>query len=446
MSTQTLSTAVTELMNRAKDDLRTLVSLPSIHLDSSKAQANRASADWVAAAFAELGFSSEVIVTCDGSPAIVGHRPGPEGSPTIALYSHHDVQPPGPDAEWNTPPFELTDHDGRWYGRGAADCKGNIVAHLTALRAVLDDVSCNVRIIIEGSEEAGGEGLDDLVARRPELFAADLILIGDTGNVAVGIPTLTTSLRGVVNVKMTVRALESGVHAGGAGGPTPDAMAALIAGIASLRNEHGDTVIEGVPNDQKWAGVTYSDEQFRKDIGALDGTEILGSGDPADMAWARPVVTVIGMDVPNTEDCAAAIIPQASAMLNLRVPPGLDTEATYHALVAHLREHTPWGVQMEFEPDAFGGGFRAETDGPGYTALTEAMVSAYDGVPVFHAGQGGSIPLTSALAAAHPDAEIALLGVEEPLTHIHAPNESVDPEELRRTALAEAILLTTFGK
>ncbi|MGO3325815.1 dipeptidase [Gordonia sp. (in: high G+C Gram-positive bacteria)] len=444
-SADALSSSVSDLMDRAHGDLATLVSFASVHLDSSKADASAASAAWVRDAFAELGFDVEVIVTSDGSSAIVGHRAGPEGSPTVALYSHHDVQPAGEDALWSSPPFELTERDGRWYGRGSADCKGNVVSHLTALRAVANDLSCHVRIIIEGSEEAGGEGLDDLVKQRPELFAADLILIGDAGNVAAGLPTLTTSLRGVVNVKVTVLALETAVHSGAAGGPTPDAMAALVAGLASLRNERGDTVIEGVENTQEWGGVTYSDEQFRTDVGALDGTEILGSGSPADMAWARPAVTVIGMDAPNTADCAAAIIPQASAMLNLRIPPGTEPQPTYDALVAHLRKHIPWGVRVEFEPDAFGRPFRAATDGPGYTALTDAMKSAYGVDGVFYAGQGGSIPLCTVLAEAHPDAEIALLGVEEPRCHIHAPNESVDPEEIRRTALTEAIVLASLG-
>lgn len=442
---ETLADRVDDLMGRARDDLATLVAHPSIHVDHTPVEASNASAAWVAAAFAELGFQTEVIVTSDGSPAVVGHRAGPEGSPTVALYSHHDVQPAGDESLWETPPFELVERDGRWYGRGSADCKGNLVAHLTALRAVGDQLACNVRLIIEGSEEAGGEGLDTLVRTRPELFDADLIVIGDTGNLAVGIPTLTTSLRGVTNVKVTVSALKNGVHSGGAGGPAPDAMAALIAGLASLRNERGDTTIDGLEADQKWSGFEFTDEQFRETVGALPGTEVLGSGTPADMAWSRPAVTVIGIDVPSTAECAAAIMPTASAMLNLRVPPGTDTREAYNLMVAHLRKHIPWGVDVHFEPDTFGGAFSADVTGPAYVQLIDAMTTAYDGVPVQFAGQGGSIPLSTVLAETFPDAEIALLGVEEPLCAIHAPNESVDPGELRRTALTEAILLSTFG-
>lgn len=444
LTPETLSTRIDDLMTQARADLAELVSFPSIHDDASRADASRAGADWVARAFTAVGFDAEVIVTTDGSPAIVGHRAGPAGSKTVALYSHHDVQPAGDESLWETPPFELVDRGNRWYGRGSADCKGNLVAHLTALRAVGDELACNVRIIIEGSEEAGGEGLDHLVRTRPELFDADLILIGDTGNLAVGIPTLTTSLRGVVNVKVSVSALTNGIHSGGAGGPAPDAMAALIAGLASLRNDKGDTTIDGLRADQKWTGFDFTTDQFRETVGAIDGTEILGSGTPADMAWARPAVTVIGLDAPSTAECAAAIMPTAAAILNLRVPPGTDPRAAYDLLEAHLRKHIPWGVKVEFEPDAFGGPFAADTSGPGYKQLIAAMSTAYYDLPVQFAGQGGSIPLCTVLAEAIPRAEIALLGVEEPLSSIHAPNESVDPEELRRTALTEAILLSSF--
>ncbi|EGD56372.1 hypothetical protein SCNU_02427 [Gordonia neofelifaecis NRRL B-59395] len=446
VTSDTLAARIDDLMDRARADLAELVAHPSIHIDRTRAAAGRASADWIARAFVDLGFDAEVIVTSDGSPAVIGHRAGPEGSPTVALYSHHDVQPAGDESLWTSPPFELVERDGRWYGRGSADCKGNVIAHLTALRAVGDDLACSVRLIIEGSEEAGGEGLDELVRTRPELFDADLILIGDTGNLAVGVPTLTTSLRGVVNVKVTVSTLTNGVHAGGAGGPAPDAMAALIAGLSSLRNARGDTTIDGLSADQRWDGFAFTPEQFQETVGALPGTEVLGSGSPAELAWARPAVTVIGVDAPDTEECAAAIMPTAAAMLNLRVPPGTDPREAYDLLVAHLRRHIPWGAAVEFEPDAFGGPFAADPGGPGYRQLIDAMSTAYDGLPVQFAGQGGSIPLCAVLAEAVPRAEIALLGVEEPICAIHAPNESVDPGELRRTALTEAILLSSFRR
>ncbi len=444
MNQKTLADRVDALMGLARTDLAEAVAFASVHDDPDRAAANAASARWVDEKFRALGFECEVIETSDGSQAVVGYRPGPEGARTVALYSHHDVQPAGDESLWDTPPFELTERNRRWFGRGAADCKGNLVAHLTALRAVGDGASCHVRIIIEGSEEAGGEGLDHLVRERPELFDADLILIGDTGNIESGTPTLTTSLRGVVNVRVDVRALSTAVHSGQFGGAAPDAMAALIALLATLRNDDGDTVIDGLPGDQKWAGAPYPPDRFRTDAGVLPGVDLLGSGAPADMVWARPAVTVIGIDAPSVDDCAAAVIPSASALLNLRVPPGLDPTHAYDALAAHLAAHVPWQCELTVTADAMGAPFAARTDGPGYAALTAAMSEAYDGAEVVHSGQGGSIPLCTVLAETVPGAEIALLGVEEPQCRIHAPNESVDPGELRRTALAEAILLSRY--
>lgn len=438
-------------MARVRADLAELVSYPSVHLDPDRRDSCLASADWVAKAFAAEGIPTEVHETVDGSFAVTGYRPGPAGAPTVLLYSHHDVQPAGPVEQWGSDPFVLTERDGiphrpeagsiRWYGRGSADCKGNVVAHLAALRAVdLDAVPFGLRIVIEGSEEACGEGLDHLVRTRPELFEADVILIGDTGNVAAGVPTLTTSLRGVANLKVSVETLGAEVHSGQFGGAAADALAALIAGLASLRGPAGESTIDGLAADQTWSGAEYAVDQFRADSTTRDGVDVLGV--PADRVWAQPAVTVIGIDAPPTAQAANAIVPRASAMLNLRVPPGQDADEAQRLLAAHLRTHIPWHAQVTVEPGAVGKPFSANTSGPGYRALTAALEAAY-GRPVVHSGQGGSIPLCTVLQETFPAAEIALLGVEEPLCRIHAVDESVDPEEIRRMALAEALFLTT---
>ncbi|CAM3894147.1 M20/M25/M40 family metallo-hydrolase [Tsukamurella strandjordii] len=442
------------LMDQARADLAALVAQPSVHASPEFGEApNRAAAQWVADAFTEAGIANiEQVVTSDGSIAVVGHTPAPAGAKTVLLYSHFDVQPPGPREQWESDPFTLTPRPGpdgaeRWYGRGAADCKGNLVAHLTALRAVRDatgGLPIGVRLIIEGSEEGGGEGLDDLVAQRPDLAQADLILIADTGNVAVGRPTLTTSLRGVASVRVELTTGRSDLHSGQFGGAAPDALAAMIALLATLRDAQGNTTVDGLDASARWAGEPYDEAAFRSDAALLDGTAILGSGAIGDQIWARPAVTVIGLDAPATATAAAAIQPRAAALLNLRVPPGTDPRAAGELLVAHLKAHAPWGAHVEAEVESTGEPFAADTTGPGYDALRAALTAAYDGAEVVTSGQGGSIPLCTQLRKAAPSAEIALLGVEEPLCRIHAPNESVDPRELERTALAEAILLTTL--
>lgn len=455
MTERSMRDIVAGLMERARSDLAELVAHPSVH-DSPEfgAEPNAASAQWVADALTEAGIAGvEQITTSDGSIAVVGHSPAPSGAPTVLLYSHHDVQPPGPREAWTSDPFVLTSRPGpdgaeRWYGRGAADCKGNLVAHLTALRAVRDEdgsFPVGVRIIIEGSEEGGGAGLEDLVAERPELAQADLIVIGDTGNVAVGRPTLTTSLRGVAAVRVEVSTGASDLHSGAFGGAAPDALAALIALLATLRNDVGDTTIDGLDASARWSGEPYDRDLFATDAAIAEGASILGSGAIADQLWARPALTVIGLDAPATATAAAAIQPRAAALLNLRVPPGTDPRAAGELLLEHLRRHIPWGARVDAHIESVGEPFAAETTGPAYTALREALSEAYEGAEVAFSGQGGSIPLCTQLRSAAPQAEIALLGVEEPQCRIHAPNESVDPEELRRTALAEALLLNRFG-
>ncbi|SIR93605.1 dipeptidase [Williamsia sterculiae] len=444
--TQTLRDRVRTLMTQAQDDLGTMVAFRTVFGVPELADDCRRSADWVATAFTDAGVPSEVLDTADGSFAVFGRREAPAGDspvPTVLLYSHHDVQPAGPDADWHSPAFELTERDGRWYGRGAADCKGNVVAHLTALRALGDDIPCTVKVVVEGSEEAGGEGLEHLVRDRPELFAADVIVIADAGNVEVGTPTLTTNLRGVANLDVTVETLGTEVHSGQFGGAAPDALAALVAGLASLRDEQGNTTIDGLRTDQVWTGAPYSSDRFRGDAGVLDGVDLLGSGTPADMTWARPSVTVIGLDAPPTDDCAAAIRPRASAVLNLRVPAGVDAEEARDLLADHLRAHIPWRARVTFGTEMTGQPFAARLDGPFYQVLSSALARAYDAA-VVHSGQGGSIPLAGVLMDIAPAAEIALLGVEEPSCRIHAPDESVDPGEIERTALAEAIFIDSL--
>ena len=439
---------VTGLMGRAHSELAELVAIRSVAdpRQFPPEECARA-AEWVRDRFAELGFVDlELAETADGSRAVIGARPAADpDAPTVLLYAHYDVQPPLDDQAWRTPPFELTEAGGRWYGRGAADCKGNILMHLTALRALGAEAPVNLKLVVEGSEEQGTGGLEDYVPRHADQLRADAILVCDTGNAAVGIPAATVSLRGLANVVVTVEALASEVHSGMYGGPAPDALAALIAMLATLRDAAGNTTIPGLDNTQRWTGVDYPEEMFRADATALDGVSLLGDGSVADLLWARPAVTVLGIDCPPVVGSAAAIQPRAAARLNLRVPPGMDAGRAQDALVAHLEAAAPWGVRVSVEREAAGEPFLAEQGGPAYTAMAAALGEAY-GRPMTTLGQGGSIPLCNVLADTYPGAEIILIGVEEPRALIHAPNESVDPTEIASMAIAEALFLRSYAK
>jgi cysteinylglycine-S-conjugate dipeptidase len=440
-----LRPAVSEQLPRIRSELAEIVSIPSV-ADARQyppEECERA-ATWVRDRFAEVGFTDlDLPETPDGSRAVYGQRLVDKGAPTVLLYAHYDVQPPLDEAAWRTPPFELTEVDGRWYGRGTADCKGNILMHLTALRALGDDVPVNLKLIVEGSEEQGTGGLEQFVPSHADQLRADAILVCDTGNAAVGVPTVTTSLRGIANVVVTVEALATEVHSGMFGGAAPDALAALVRMLASLRDERGNTTISGLDAGQTWHGVDYPAAQFRADANVLDGVRLLGSGTVADMVWARPALTILGIDCPPVVGSAAAIQPRVRARLNLRVPPGTRPESALDALSAQLTTAAPWGVRVTVERESSGAAFHVSTDGPAYEALAEAFHEAY-GKEMATAGQGGSIPLCNVFADVYPDAEIILMGVEEPKCLIHAPNESVDPTEIVNMALSEALFLRKY--
>jgi acetylornithine deacetylase/succinyl-diaminopimelate desuccinylase-like protein len=441
-----LRARIDEQMQRVREELAELVAIRSVAdpRQFPPEECDRA-ARWVLDKFAEVGFAdAHLETTSDGSKAVVGSRPCPDpDAPTVLLYTHYDVQPPLDEAAWRTPPFELTEVDGRWFGRGAADCKGNIVTHLAALRA-LGDVPVNLRLVVEGSEEQGTGGLEGFVPEHADLLRADAILVCDTGNAAVGRPAATVSLRGMVNVVVAVEALASELHSGMFGGPAPDALAALISMLASVRDAKGNTTITGLDGGGAWSGEEYPPDQFRTDATVLDGVALLGDGTVSDMLWARPALTVLGIDCPPVVGSASAIVPRAAARLNLRIPPGTSPDDARVALVEHLTAAAPWDVRVQVTVEAAGAPFRAAVDGPAFEAMADAMEEAF-GVPMTTLGQGGSIPLCNVFAETYPDAEIILIGVEEPLALIHSPNESVDPHEIARMALSVALFLQKFS-
>ncbi|MFC7277656.1 dipeptidase [Paractinoplanes rhizophilus] len=437
---------IKSLMPRAKDDLAAMVAFKSVH-DAAQFPAAECDGmvDWLLGTFREVGFADVAAYeTPDGSKAVCGEIKGPEGASTVLLYFHHDVQPPLDDAAWNTPVWELTEVDGRWYGRGAADCKGNIVTHLTALRALGDHLPVTVKIVGEGSEEQGTGGLEAFVPANADLLRADAILVCDAGNFAVGVPAVTSTLRGLANVVVSVDTMAGPMHSGMFGGAAPDALAALVHMLATLRDEQGNTTINGLDTTQTWPGADYPPDQFREDAGVLNGVRLLGDARVADMVWARPAVTVLGIDCPPVVGSSAAIQPHARARINLRVPPGMNAKQAQEALIRHLEQAAPWGAKVSVEREADGEPFSGSTSGPAFDTLTKAMQDAY-GRQALIEGQGGSIPLCNVFQETFPEAEIMLIGVEEPRCLIHAPNESVDPSEIERMALVESLFLKNYA-
>jgi acetylornithine deacetylase/succinyl-diaminopimelate desuccinylase-like protein len=448
MTSAPLAETVASLVPRAKRELTELVAFPSVADERvyPRAECEKA-ARWIVRLLQEEGFQDvELLETPDGTESVYGCLPGPEGAPTVLLYAHYDVQPPLDESAWLSPPFELTDRDGRWYGRGAADCKGGLLMHVTALRALREHggVPVTVKVVVEGSEEQGTGGLERYAEEHPELLTADTIVVGDAGNLRLGLPTVTSSLRGMVLMEVRVATLAGNLHSGQFGGAAPDALAALIAMLASLRDGAGATTVDGLDADGTWPGIQYDEADFRRDAQVLDGVEPLGTGTLADRLWARPAVTVLGIDAPAVVGATPSVQARAGALVSLRIPPGFDTATSADALEAHLRKAAPWGVKVEVERRGSGAPFAADTTSPAYEAMGEALREAY-GQEMAVAGQGGSIPLCNTLATLYPEAEILLIGLSEPDAHIHAVNESVSPEEFERLSLAEALFLQRYA-
>ncbi|WP_108934164.1 dipeptidase [Streptomyces ardesiacus] len=449
MSSNPVAETVASLMPRAKEELAALVAFKSVaDFDQFPRSESEGAAEWIATALRTEGFQDVALLdTPDGTQSVYGYLPGPEGAKTVLLYAHYDVQPPLDETGWVTPPFELTERDGRWYGRGAADCKGGVLMHLLALRALKANggVPVHVKVIAEGSEEQGTGGLERYAEAHPELLAADTIVIGDAGNFRVGLPTVTSTLRGMTLLRVKVDTLEGNLHSGQFGGAAPDALAALIRVLDSLRAEDGSTTVDGLATDSTWEGLAYDEEQFRRDARVLDGVELIGSGSVADRIWARPAVTVLGIDCPPVVGATPSVQAGARALVSLRVPPGVDAAEATKLLRAHLETRTPWGARVSVEQIGQGQPFRADTTSPAYQAMADAMAVAYPGEEMQYAGQGGSIPLCNTLAALYPQAEILLIGLSEPEAQIHAVNESVSPEELERLSVAEAHFLLNYA-
>ena len=433
---------VTALMPAVRADLEALVRIPSVSLDAFDQQHVEDSANAVAALLRAEGLDVEIIRE-GGRPAVVGHRDGPPGSPTVTLYAHHDVQPPGPDDLWDSPPFEPTERDGRLYGRGAADDKAGVMAHIAALRAFPDGPPVGVTVFVEGEEEIGSDSLLTILERHSERLRADAIVLADSGNWDIGEPALTVTLRGLVRVVVTVTTLDHGIHSGQFGGAVPDAITTLIRLISTLHDEDGNVTVAGLRTGEA-SDLDYSEERLRLESGLLDGVDTIGTGSILTRLWNKPSLTTIGMNVPTVEHSSNTLVASASAKLSMRIAPDEDTQEAFELLKAHLDENVPWGARMEIRLDDEGPGFDAHPVGPIYDQTRAAFTDAW-GVEPVDIGAGGSIPFVARFAEEFPHAAILVTGVEDPDGRAHGANESLHLGEFERVCQAEALLLARLG-
>jgi cysteinylglycine-S-conjugate dipeptidase len=433
-------TALGQVLPGVRADLERLVRIPSVSADPSARPHVEASAQEVARQLMDAGLSEvEVLTEAGGLPAVVGRRPGPANAPTVLLYAHHDVQPVGDLDLWDSDPFEPVERTGRLYGRGAADDKAGIALHCAALRTLGDDLGVGLTVLVDGEEEIGSPTLPALLARHGDRLGGDVLVLADSINWRVGVPALTTTLRGGVSVVVEVRTLDHPVHNGAYGGPVPDALTALARLLATLHDEHGDVAVVGLSRGDA-DPLDLSEEQLRADAGVLDGVRLLGSGTLTSRLWAGPALSVVGIDAPTVDDAGMVLVPSARARLALRIGPADDARRARDALVGHLHAHAPWGASVKVTAGEPVAPYSAETSGPAYVAARAAYEDAWGGPPV-EIGVGGSIGFLAPFAAAFPKAEILVTGIEDPDTRAHSPNESLHLADFERACLAEALLL-----
>ncbi len=436
---------VSDVLPSVRQDLEALVRIPSVSALPAHAEDVRRSAEATAGLFRAEDFAVEILTVEGGAPAVVATKAAPDGAPTVLLYAHHDVQPVGDPADWHTEPFEPTERGDRLYARGAADDKAGIAAHLAAIRAYGDALPVGVTVLVEGEEEIGSPTLELFLAEHKDRLAADVIVIADSANWDIGVPSLTTSLRGLIDCVVEVRTLEHGVHSGMWGGVVPDALTALCRLVATLHDEEGNVAVEGLLSTEA-ADVDYPEERIRAEAGIAGGVQLFGSGTAVERLWTKPALAVIGVDATSIEDASNTLVPVARAKISVRIAPGDTTASAMAALVSHLESHAPWGAQVRVVEGDHGEPTKIDAAGPAYDAAREAFEEAWDGTPPVDMGVGGSIPFIAAFNDAFPDAAVLVTGVEDPDTRAHGANEGLHLAEFARVCLAETLLLRNLAE
>jgi acetylornithine deacetylase/succinyl-diaminopimelate desuccinylase-like protein len=437
---------VREVLPSVRRDLDDLVRIQSVWADPGRRDEVHRSARAVADLLSQAGFGDVSIVSEGGAPAVIARYPAPPGAPTVLLYAHHDVQPEGDHGQWASPPFEPTERNGRLYGRGSADDKAGIATHLAAFRAHDGQPPVGVTVFVEGEEESGSPSLGRVLAAHRDRLAADVIVIADSDNWSTEVPALTVSLRGLVDCVLEVATLDHGLHSGIWGGVVPDALSVLVRLLASLHDDDGNVAVAGL-HETDVAALNYPDyppERVGADSGLLDGVSEIGSGSVPQRLWAKPAITVIGIDTTPIAAASNTLIPRARAKISMRVAPGGDAAAHLDALTAHLQRHAPWGARVSVARGDIGEPYAIDANGSVYDAARAAFRRAW-GVEPIDMGMGGSIPFIAEFAAAFPEAKILVTGVEDPATQAHSINESLHLGVLERAAIAEALLLANLA-
>ena len=443
-SIRDLREAVSSFFPGLVEDLAGLVAIPSISASDAHAGEVRRTGEECARLLAEAGYRDVRLLEVEGAhPAVYGHLPGPEGAPTVLLYAHYDVQPVGDLEVWETEPFDVVVKDGRMYGRGTADDKCGVIAHLGAARAFGASPPVGMKVFLEGEEEIGSPNLEAFLERYEGLLACDAVVISDASNWAVGVPAITTSLRGLVGCNVEVRTAQLGGHSGVFGGLFPDAITTLVRLLSTLHDAGGDVAVKGLVR-RDVTDLEMPVDDLAGNLGAVAGLETIGTGSAASRLWTKPAISVLAVDAPPISEAINLLVPVARAKVSVRTAPGQDPESARQALSDHLRENLAWGAELKVDFVEEAEGFQQVSSHPAIDAWRRGLEAAWGVAPV-EKGEGGTIPFLASFARVFPDAPLLLAGIGDPGSGIHAPNESLDLGELEKAIIAEAAALRILG-
>lgn len=446
--------------NQFVEKLKTLVRIPSISLSVYPKEEVEKSAKAVASLLKEEGLENVEIINYPGSlPYVYADWLHAPGKPTVLLYAHHDVQPPGKEENWKTPVFEPTEINGRLFARGAADDKAGIIVHSSAIGSYLKTVGklpINVKLIIEGEEEIGSGNLGNFLEKYKEKLKCDMMVLTDTANFDVGVPSITTSLRGLVAVEVEVHSLKQSVHSGMWGGAIPDPVIALSKIISSLVDENGKILIPGIYNDVKemtpneeksLESLNYSNLEYQKQAGILPNVEILGdeSISPLKKMWRLPSISINAIEASSRKRVSNIINESVWCKIGIRTVPNMNAEKTLQALITHLKKNAPWGVEVKIKPEETGPWWITNSQGPAFDKAQKALSKAFNNGCVF-IGAGGSIPFVNTMTQVLGDMPALLIGVEDPYTNAHSENESVHLGDLKKSILGAVYLYEALAE
>jgi acetylornithine deacetylase/succinyl-diaminopimelate desuccinylase-like protein len=419
--------------------LKELSRIPGVSADGYPPRELERSAQAVAQALREAAVENVQVLTIPGvHPYVYGdwlHKPG---APTILLYGHHDVQPEGRHERWKSPPFEPTERNGRLYGRGTADDKAGVMAHVAAVASFLKssgELPCNVKFIIEGEEEIGSENLGRFLEKYQGMMAADFIVLSDTANFDTGIPALTYQLRGICQVDVEVQSLDQPKHSGMFGGPVPDPVQVLCRLIADLTGKSGELDVPGLykkvarPGAKQLARIRklpFNEAKFKREAGMMKGMTLAGEKGFSvyEKLWTRPSLTVIALEARAIQGSSNQIIDAARARLSLRTVPNMDAKEAGRLLVKKLTTKPPYGAKVTAKVNGGTPWWTTDPEGPAFEAARRALKAGFKKETAM-IGAGGSIGFVGPFATLLGGAPCLLMGVEDPACNAHSENESL---------------------